>query len=89
MALFSKKPTGPRAVGDIVSGLTAIVAELDDSIAANEANKEDTQAERQAEIDRHADAILDLGAREANLDTELNQAATVKGNLAALLGINE
>jgi hypothetical protein len=89
MALFKKKPTGPRPVGAIVSGLTAIVAELDDSIAANEANKEDALVERQAEIDRHADAILSLGAREADLDNELNQAATVKGNLAALLGISE
>lgn len=89
MALFKKKPTGPRAVGDIVSGLTAIVAELDDSIAANAANKAETQVERQAEIDRHADAILTLGARESDLDSELNQAATVKGNLAALLGISE
>ncbi len=89
MALFSKKPVLPRPVGDIVSGLTAIVAELDDSIASNEANKEETQVERQAEIDRHADAILELGARESNLDSELDQAATVKGNLSALLGIDE
>jgi Holliday junction resolvasome RuvABC DNA-binding subunit len=89
MALFSKKPVVPRPVGEIVSGLTAIVAELDDSIASNEANKEETQIERQAEIERHADAILNLGARETNLDNELNKAATVKGNLSALLGLDE
>ena len=89
MALFSKKPVVPRPVGEIVGGLTAIVAELDDSIASNEANKEETRIERQVEIDRHADAILDLGARETNLDSELNKAATVKGNLSTLLGLDE
>jgi len=89
MALFSKKPITPRSVGDIVGGLTAIVAELDDSITVNEASKEETQVERQAEIDRHATAILDLGARESNLDSELNKAATVKGNLSTLLGLDE
>ena len=68
---------------------SAIVAELDDSITVNEASKEETQVERQAEIDRHATAILDLGARESNLDSELNKAATVKGNLSTLLGLDE
>lgn len=89
MKIFGKKPAGPRSVGDIVGGLTAIVSELDASIAANEVNKEAAQIDRQVEIDRHADAILELGARESDLDSELNQAATVKGNLAALLGISE
>jgi len=86
MSLFSKKPA-LRSVGEIVGGLTAIVQELDASIVANEASKEATAAERQVEIDRHADAILELSGRESSLDQELNQAATVKGNLATLLGL--
>lgn len=89
MKLFGRKPVGPRSVGDILGGLSAIVQELDESITANEVEKETCATERQVEIDRHADAILDLGARDSHLEAELNQAATVKGNLAALLGISD
>ncbi len=88
MSLFKRKPARVRCVSDIVCGLTAIVQELDDSISGNEVKREETADDRQAEVNRHASAIVSIGAREANLDEELIKANTIRNNLSSLLDIN-
>lgn len=88
MSLFAKKPA-TRPVTEIVSGLTAIVTELEDSIAVNEAEKTATAEDRDAEIARHEAAIEALSIKDSNLDNELSTASTVKDNLSNLLGISE
>lgn len=88
MPFFSKKPTKSRCVTDIVCGLTAIVQELGDSISYNEAKRDETADDRQAEDNRHASAIVSIGARETNLDEELIKANTIRNNLSSLLDIN-
>ncbi len=89
MSLFSTKKPVIRPVGEIVSGLTSIVSELEASIAANEAEKVITDEDRRAEIARHEAAIEELSIKDSNLDNELSTAGTVKANLSTLLGVSE